>query len=548
METKSDNFNIASYLPVMAEKYPEKKAVIAPSSRRVSYEHYTFSQLEEVSNRYAAGFKALGMKKSDRVVLFVKPGLDFIAITFALFKIGAVPVLIDPGMGKKNLLACIALVKPTGFIAIPIAHAMRVLYGKYFKSVRHFVTVGRRWFWGGDTLDGIAKASGANFGMCVTKRSDMAAILFTTGSTGAPKGVVYEHGMFDAQLKSIKRAYNITKDDVDLPAFPLFALFDAAWGITSVIPDMNPAKPVLADPAKIIRAINDHSVSITFGSPAIWDNVGKYCVERGVRLPSLKRILMAGAPVPAAVLQRFRDILPHDGDTHTPYGATESLPVASIPGSEILRETAKMTAAGKGCCVGAPVPGMTVRIIRLTDDVISEWDDSLLLPAGEVGEIAVKGDVVTKQYFGREKATNLAKIPCDDELWHRMGDVGYFDEKGRLWFCGRKAHRVITKDRTLFSVMCEGVFNSHEDVFRSALVRVGKAGQKVPVIIIQPQEGKMPQTDADKDRFKNELLKIGGKNSLTADIKEILFHPAFPVDIRHNAKIFREKLAIWAQT
>jgi acyl-CoA synthetase (AMP-forming)/AMP-acid ligase II len=474
MSKKDEHFNIASYLPKMAKKHPNKKAVVYPqgqgSEGHTSYIHYTFSQLEEESNRYANGFLRLGMKKGDRIVLLVRPGLDFVAITFALFKTGAVPVLIDPGMGKKNLFKCIAEVRPKGFIAVPIAHAIRLFNKKYLKTVKHFITVGRRWFWGGTTIHKIRKTGGKDALMSDTKREDTAAILFTSGSTGAPKGVVYEHGMFDAQVRIIRDTYGITEDDIDLPAFPLFALFDTAWGITSVIPDMNPAKPAHVDPKKIIQAVEDHGSTITFGSPAIWDRVGAYCIEHEVKLPTITRILMAGAPVQGAVLKRFEKILPKNANTYTPYGATESLPVTSICGKEILTETHKLTEAGKGCCVGKPVRGVTIKIIRLTDDEIPAWDDPLVLRQGGIGEIAVKGGVVTKQYFGKKKATALAKIKYGDEIWHRMGDIGYIDKAGRLWVCGRKAHRVVMKDKTLFTVMCEGVFNGHKDVFRSALV------------------------------------------------------------------------------
>jgi acyl-CoA synthetase (AMP-forming)/AMP-acid ligase II len=545
---RDGHFNIASYLPEIAKEHPYKKAVIYHKKGT----DYTFFELDTISNRYAAGFLKLGFKKGDRVVLLVRPGLDFIAITFALFKAGLVPVLIDPGMGKDNLFKCIAEVRPKGFIAVPIAHAVRVANSLFkkdesLKSVEHFITVGRKWFWGGVTLKDIACEPEDTSKFCRTKRSDTAAILFTTGSTGIPKGVVYEHGMFDAQVRVIKDMYNITEDDVDLPAFPLFALFDTAWGITSVIPDMNPAKPAEVDPKKIIEAIAEHKVTITFGSPAIWDKVGEYCVKRSIKIPSLKRILMAGAPVPGEVLSRFKKILPPVGETHTPYGATESLPVTSISGTERLGRTEELTRAGKGCCVGKPVNGMTVKIIRLTDDRIDKWSDSLILPKGEIGEIAVKGGVVTKQYFSKKKETEAAKITDGDGVWHRMGDTGYFDKDGRLWFCGRKAHRVVMKGRVLFSVMCEGVFNGHGDVFRSALIGLGEMGDMRPVIIIEPREGKMPDTDVRRERFREEILSMARGNKLTKDIKDVLFHDSFPVDIRHNAKIFREKLAKWAQ-
>ncbi|MFQ5903139.1 MAG: hypothetical protein ACE5JO_05555, partial [Candidatus Binatia bacterium] len=178
---------------------------------------------------------------------------------------------------------------------------------------------------------------------------------------------------------------------------------------------------------------------------------------------------------------------------------------------------------------------------------IPEWNEALVLPPGEIGEIVVKGPVVTREYYKREDQTALAKIQDGSSVWHRMGDVGYLDEKGRLWFCGRKSHRIITTQKTIFTVQCEAIFNQHDNVFRSALVGIGPRTSQRPVIIIEPKSGKMPAHSHAAKKFAQELLGLGGQNELTKDIKDVLFHPAFPVDFRHNAKILREKLALWAE-
>jgi acyl-CoA synthetase (AMP-forming)/AMP-acid ligase II len=229
----------------------------------------------------------------------------------------------------------------------------------------------------------------------------------------------------------------------------------------------------------------------------------------------------------------------------TPYGATEALPVASIGSDEILGETALDTAAGRGVCVGRPVPGVTVRIIRITDEPIASWRDGLALPTGEIGEVAVQGPVVTRVYFNRTDSTRLAKIqgPDADDFYHRMGDLGYLDRRGRLWFCGRKSHRVQAPDVTFFTIPCEGVFNAHPDVYRSALVGVGPAGAARPVLCVELENARPP---ADRARVKRELLELAARQDHTRSIDTVLFHRRFPVDVRHNAKIFREKLAVWA--
>ncbi|MCP4592312.1 MAG: AMP-binding protein, partial [bacterium] len=422
---------------------------------------------------------------------------------------------------------------------------VRVLRRAPFASVRHVVTVGRRWFWGGATLSGLAARASEQYAVQTTQADETAAILFTSGSTGPAKGVVYTHGMFDAQVLAIRDQYGIKPGEVDLAAFPLFALFGPALGMTSVVPDMDPSKPATVNPERIVQAVQDHAVTNTFGSPAIWERVSRYCAERGITLPTLRRVLIAGAPVSAQLIERVHKLLDSSADVHTPYGATEALPVSSVGGREVLREHREATRRGAGVCVGKPLSGVTLRIIGLSDDPIEVWSDDLVLPTGEIGEIAVRGDVVTRAYDGLKQATALAKIRESATVWHRMGDVGYLDGEGRLWFCGRKAHRVTTAGETMFSVRCEAIYNEHPKVYRSALVGVGAPGDQEPVMVIEPEPGEFP-TSARQLEFWGELLELSRANELTADITQVLFHPAFPVDVRHNAKIDREALAGWA--
>jgi acyl-CoA synthetase (AMP-forming)/AMP-acid ligase II len=246
------------------------------------------------------------------------------------------------------------------------------------------------------------------------------------------------------------------------------------------------------------------------------------------------------------VLERFAGMLKAGAEVFTPYGATEALPVCSIGSNEILNETRQATDQGSGVCVGRPVPGVELEIIAISDEPIDRWNQALVLAPGAVGEIVVKGPQVTASYFNRPGSTALAKIAdtARGGFYHRMGDLGYRDNLGRIWFCGRKAHRVVTGEETLFTIPCEAVFNTHPAVFRSALVGVGDTGRQRPVLCVELEER---AGQSEQGRIQNELLAIGAAHQLTRNIRTILFHPAFPVDIRHNAKIFREKLAIWAK-
>ncbi len=529
---------------------PDALAVVVPRGRDAAgkrqYQTCTFRELEEESNRLASGLTALGVRPQMRMALLVRPSREFIALVFALFKAGAVVVLIDPGMGRRNLVGCLRDVEPEGFVAIPVVQALRWLLRSRFPQARHNVTVGRRWFWDGLTYEQLlARGSSAPF--CAdTGADDPAAIIFTTGSTGPPKGVLYSHGNFDHQVTELKEFFDIEPGEIDLAGFPLFGLFNCALGVTTVIPDMDASRPAKVDPRKFVEAIRDWHVTQSFGSPAIWNRVGQYCQQHNVALPTLRRVISAGAPVPPHVLARMKGCIATDGDVHTPYGATEALPVASIAAGEVLSETRQRWAQGGGTCVGRPFPGIAWKVIRISDEPIASLDDVVELPPGQIGEIVVSGPVVTRQYVTRREANALAKIVEGSRVWHRMGDVGYLDDDGRFWFCGRKAHRVQTPAGTMFTIPCEAIFNQHPAVYRSALVGVGAAGRQRPAIIVEPWPHKRPKGARRRRILVEELSKLAGANPLTASIRDFLIHPAMPVDIRHNAKIFREQLAVWA--
>lgn len=542
--------NVAGRLAIMAERMPDALAVVVPRRRRIGgkrqYDTYTFRQLEDESNTLANGLAALGVRPGERIALLVRPGMEFIALVFALFKAGAVVVLVDPGMGRRNLVACLSEAEPEGFVAVPIVQAMRAVLWRRFPQARHNVTLGRRLFWDGVTLDEL-RARGSSKAVCHdTCGGDPAAIIFTTGSTGPPKGVLYCHENFDSQVIELGGFYGIRPGEVDLPGFPLFGLFNCALGVTTVIPDMDPSRPARVDPRKIVEAIHDWRVTQAFGSPAIWNRVGQYCQKRNIELPSLRRVISAGAPVPPHVLSRMRACIAADGEVHTPYGATEALPVASIGAAEVLGETRARWAQGGGTCVGQRFPLLEWKVIGVADGPIATLADAVELPSGEIGELIVSGPVVTREYVTRRQANALSKIEDGSRTWHRMGDVGYLDRRGRFWFCGRKAHRVQTADGPMYTIPCEAIFNQHPAVYRSALVGVGRPGSQKPVIVVEPWPGKMPRSRRSRQKLVDELTVLAAKNPITASIRDFLFHRSMPVDVRHNAKIFREKLAAWA--
>jgi olefin beta-lactone synthetase len=516
--------NIAACLPEIAARRPDDVAISHPigstAGGGIEYRRVTYRQLNEESDAIARGLSARGIGRGVRAVLMVPPGPDFFALAFAMAKAGVVPVVIDPGIGRKHLKACIDEAEPFAFIGVPRALAARKLFGWGRKTLKAFVSIGGRW---PGAIRSLA-VPGAPV-LAETQADETAAILFTSGSTGPPKGVVYTHGNFAAQIESLRSIAGLGADEIDLPTFAPFALFDPALGMSTVVPQMDFSRPARADPARLVAAIAQERVTNMFCSPAILARLARF----GARLPSLRRVICAGAPVPVKVLRSFSSLLADGAQVLTPYGATEALPVSNVGSARLLAETRL------GTCVGRPAPGVELAIVPIVDGPISQV---LPMQAGEIGEIAVRGAAVTRSYWRRPTATALAKIAAaDGTFWHRMGDAGFVDSSGDLWFCGRKSQRVVAGGATLFTDPCEAVFNAHPKVRRSALVGARVRGALIPVVCIESE---------DPGPSASELRALALEHPQTAMLETFLFHQSFPVDARHNAKIRREELAVWA--
>jgi acyl-CoA synthetase (AMP-forming)/AMP-acid ligase II/pimeloyl-ACP methyl ester carboxylesterase len=512
------------------------------------YATLTHAEGDAESSRIAHGLEKVGLRAGDRVVVMVTPGVALFAILAALLKLGAIPVLVDPGMGLRRLGSCLAEVRPRAFIGVPRAQLGRLLYRWARSSLELVVTVGRRAGWGGMTLERV-RSLGSPAPYLATARpapDDHALLAYTSGNTGAPKGVVYTHRMLAAQTAYLEEALRAAGRGAHLATFPPFALFAPACGVPAIIPEMDATRPIRADPAKLVAAIRDHRCASTFFSPALVEKLGRHCVANGLRLSSLRLVVSAGAPARLPSLARFVKALEPGAEVLVLYGATEALPLTAIGSTELLAETRRDTEEGRGVCVGRPVRGVDVAVVPLTEDPMPVWSEALRLPPGSVGEIVAKGPFVSPAYAGLPEHDRLAKIrdPRDGRSWHRMGDVGVLDERGRLWMCGRKSHRVATPERTFFTLPCEAVFEAHPDVDRAALVGVRRRGRVEPVICIQAH-GRPGR--AARRRIAAELLALAAARAHTRDLATILFHPRFPLDVRHNAKIAREQLARWAQ-
>lgn len=536
--------NVARFLRESAERVPAVCAIRLPagceSDGSIRYRELNFEELDRHTAAAAEIFRANGIVAGTRTLLMARPGWDLILCAFALFRIGAVPVAIDPGMGLRHFLRCVENTCPEALVGIRLAHWISRFFRKSFTSVKTKIVVGSRKF--NRIISELATSPDLRREIAVCGEEELAAILFTSGSTGAPKGVCYTHGMFDAQQRIVRDFYKIEAGEIDLPLLPIFALFNPALGMTTITPEMNPSKPATLDPEKVVRAIRQNQVTNSFGSPILWRKIAEYCEARGETLPSVRRILCAGTAVHPSVMALLKKVLPN-AEIHSPYGATENLPVADVDAETVLGETGILTAQGFGTCTGTVVPGNRVRLVPASDEAFPDFETAGTpqerFRGFSVGEICVCGPTTTRAYDNNAQATALAKIvdSADGTLWHRMGDLGYLDGQGRLWFLGRKVERVETKRGTLYTEACEPIFNTHPDVFRSALIGLGERGSAVPAIVIELRAGTPKHRHAE---ILDELRRLAREHSVTQPITQFFIYPKkFPVDVRHNAKIHR---------
>ena len=560
MDEKNASFNAGTCLTRIAERYPDAVAIAEPIKRGKKtlrdprgdrlFKTVTFAELDRRSDDVAAGLRAAGLTPGMKIVLMVRHGIDFITLVYALFKAGATLVLIDPGGGMKQVVGCLRAVNPDGFAAIPAVQTARALLGSAFPHAKLNLTVGKTFFPRRLTLKKILQRfKGSAPNPAPVTPDAPAAIVFTSGSTGPAKGVLYTHRVINTQVVEIQKLYHIEPGTVDLAAFPFFGLFNAAMGSLTVIPDMDTTHPGAVDPSAFVEVANQWQITQSFASPAVWRRVVRYCRDTGKSIPTLRRAISAGAPFPADLLPDFLAILHPEGDVYTPYGATESLPAASIGAREILAETAAESLLGKGTCVGRPFGRIEWRVIPITDGPIETLESVPSLPPGEIGELALTGPQVTREYVTQKEANLLAKIrDGQGRIWHRIGDVGRLDEQNRFWFCGRKAHRVETPEGPLFSVPCETILNRHPDLARTALAGIPSAepGYREPVIFLEPKPEKFPRTAAEKEALVDSVRAMAAASPVTERIKRFLILAQFPVDVRHNAKINREKLSAMA--
>jgi len=529
-------------------KTPHQQAVIETlqDKNELSYKRTSAAELMRLITKYQRGLRHLGLLPGDKVVFLVPAGKEFLALVYATLGCGAIPVFVDPGVGRPYLLRCIEDTRPDAFISVPKGYLLKLFSRTAFSKCKFQITV-TRWRIPGieHTLSFLEKFSSAP--LAVTPSSGTELIAFTSGATGTPKGVVYTRESTQGVLVTLKESFGICGGDVDMPLLPIFSIFNMALGVTTVFPPMDAAKPLDLDPEVTIRVLRENECTSSFGSPTLWHKLAEYCVRAGIKLSSMRRILIAGAPVSDQVLETVGKVV-EPSKVFTPYGATEALPVTLLSAEQRAKATLITALSGEqGTLVGKVVAGIEVAILPhgAASDVVGLLKEGRL-PPRIIGDIVVKGLHVSPSYLHRPDAVQRSKIKDGTALWHRMGDMGYLDEEGNLYFCGRAAHIVEIAGVSKYSIPVERIFNEHSAIRRSALVLCEWPKGPAAGIVVEPYPEFFPTNSKDESRLIAELRALGAGNTLSADIQYFFFHRSFPVDGRHNAKIFRDQLGEWA--
>ena len=506
---------------------------MGPEGREASI---TFSELHGVVQHLAVGLADMGVEHGDRIAILVPPGIDLAVSIFAAWKVGAVVVLVDAGLGVRGIGRALASADPDYLIGIPKAllSARTMGWPGMRISTSRLTTTHQRLVGSDVSLDDLREMGGDGLLPAPPRAHDYAGIGFTSGATGPAKGVAYRHHQLQAQRDAIRDLYDVQLTDNLVAAFGPFSLLGTLMGIQSVVPHMKVTSPgslsavALADAAAAIDA------TLVFASPAALRNIaataGDLTSAQREAMRRARLLLSAGAPVPSEVLRSAAALMPN-AEAHTPYGMTEVMPVADISLTEI-----DAAGVGAGVCVGVPIDGVEVAVsaIDIQGQAVGPLTSDVLI----VGEVCVRAAHMRDGYDMLWMTQSAASRPAG---WHRSGDVGHFDEQGRLWIEGRIGH-VITTDRgPVTPVGIEHAITTLDDVLLAAVVGVGPVGTQQVVAVLRLVQGNRRSDLADED-LADRVRSLAGE----VDVAAVLTVPSLPVDKRHNSKIDRTRVATWA--
>jgi acyl-CoA synthetase (AMP-forming)/AMP-acid ligase II len=482
----------------------------------------TFAQLERASAQAATLFWEAGLRPGDAVLVFHPMSAELYVALLGLFRLGLIAMFLDPSAGRDHLERCCALHRPRGLIGGVKVHLLR-FWSPALGQIPHKFVIG-------------PPVPGA---ICWTRlrrlppRDEVhasppdtpALLTFTSGSTGQPKAAVRTHGFLLAQHRALEASLELQVGDVDLTTLPIVLLANLASGVTSLVPDADLRSPGAIVPAPVVAQVQRHAAVSSTASPAFFECLARHCVQRGLILPSFRKLFSGGAPVFPQLLDQVQAMAPN-ANVVAVYGSTEAEPIAHVARREIQPEDLRAMLAGRGLLAGRPVQTIRLRILRdqwgrpVVPGTATEFDAACLL-AGQPGEIVVSGEHVLPGYL-HGQGDEETKFRIDGVVWHRTGDAGYVDPQGRVWLLGRCAARIQDEHGDLYPFAAETAVYQEPRIRRAAMV--GRAGRRV--LAVEFYDGR------DKPALEQLRQLLAWTH-----LDEVRVCARIPVDKRHNAKI-----------
>jgi acyl-CoA synthetase (AMP-forming)/AMP-acid ligase II len=510
--------NLAELLAQRARGMPDAAAIVeGPGGGERTT---TFAQLDRAAAAIAGQLARAGMRRGEAALVFVPMGATLYAVLLALFRSGLVAMVVDPSAGAAHVARCLRLFPPRAFVGIPKAHLLRLVVPELRRVPLKFTTSG--WIPGATRLASDAPAQARP--IATVEPDAPALVTFTSGSTGEPKAVVRSHGFLLEQHRVLAHALEDRPGERDLTTLPVFLLGNLASGVTSVVPDADLRFPGRIGAGPVLDQIERLGVERTGASPAFVERLVEHCEATGRTLGAFKRVYVGGAPVFPGFIRRAQALL-GAGELIAVYGSTEAEPIAHVGAREIAPADFEAMLSGEGLLAGPPVPEIAVRIIaNRPDEALGPFTraafDAACLPQGEAGEIVVSGRHVVRGYLGG-RGDAETKFDVDGERWHRTGDLGRFDPRGRLWLLGRCKAVVRDARGVLYPFAVETAAQGVAGIRRAALASAG--GRRV--LLVEPLAGAARDLAAVRERLA------------WAALDRVAAVDAIPVDVRHNAKV-----------
>ena len=517
--------NLAEILHAQALQRPDAPAIM--DTVRGGERRLTFAALERATERAAALLRESGLQAGDTVLIIQPMSAELYIALGAVFRLGLVAMFLDPSAGIEHIERCCAVRRPDALIACGKAHLLR-LRSRALRRIPLAFAIG-------GFVPGAIPWRRAD-GMSPYRRilpcpPDTPALLtFTSGSTGEPRAAIRTHGFLLAQHHALDRSLGLHRGEISMMTLPVVVLANLASGVTTLIPDADLRRPGSIDPAPVLRQLEAHGVHWAAGSPALFERLAEECERTGGDMHSLRRMVLGGAPIFPRLLERLQALSP-DAEIVAVYGSTEAEPIAHIAWSDMTEADMANTAAGKGLLAGIPIEDVELRIVRdRWGQPCVPWTEDELeaesLPPCMPGEIVVAGDHVLTGYLGGRGDLDT-KIQVEERVWHRTGDAGYVDNRGRLWLLGRCSARIEDGRGVLYPFTVECAISGLPRVRRSAVAR--HHGRRILALEMDGRAGHPNLA---------EVERIVGR-----EIDEIHCYDRLPVDGRHNAKIDYPALA-----